>query len=340
MEHIMSSLNAAQPREGPESALPHAIRDSGRSIPTFGGATAWLNSDPLVDSQLRDRVVLVDFWTFTCINWIRTAPYRRAWAEAYRQDGLLVVGVHTPEFTFEHGLDGVRRAVEQRDIKYPVAVDNDYDVWRSFDNHYWPALYVLDEEGAVRHRHFGEGEYETSERVIQQLLGVDRALTTVHARGDEREADWENLRSPETYLGYGRRSGFVTVARDAFDQSVFHGRPADLPLNSWALEGQWTVGRERVVLDRAHGSIAFCFRARDVHLVMAPGNGAPIPFQVLLDGEVPGPSRGADIDGDGTGILQHGRMHQLIRVREVVGERAVQITFGAPGAQCYAFTFG
>lgn len=317
-----------------------AMRGRGRGIPTFDGATEWLNSGPLGGAQLRDRVVLVDFWTFTCINWMRTAPYRRAWAEAYRSDGLLVVGVHTPEFSFENDPEGVRRAVEQRGIEYPVTLDNDYEIWRSFDNHHWPALYVLDERGTVRHHHFGEGGYQKSERVLQRMLGVDRALTVVVGEGDEADADWGSLRSPETYLGYGRRSGFVNVSSDALDKSVTFALPAELPLNGWSLEGEWTIGREKVVLDRASGSLAFRFHARDVHLVMAPGADGPIPFQVLLDGELPGPSHGTDIDGDGNGILHHGRMYQLIRAHDVVGERVLRITFGEPGAEAYAFTFG
>lgn len=273
---------------------------------------------------------------------MRAAPYRRALAEAYRGDGLLVIGVHTPEFSFEHDLEGVRRAVEQRGIYYPVALDNGYETWRSFDNHYWPALYVLDEQGTVRHHHFGEGEgeYEKSERVLQRMLGVARPLTVVVGDGDEAEADWGNLRSPETYLGYVRQSGFVTASRNSYDESAINALPGDLPLNGWSLEGEWTFGRENVVLDRAGGSIAFRFHARDVHLVMAPGANGPVPFQVLLDGELPGLCRGGDVDGDGNGILHHGRIYQLIRAHDVVGDRVLQITFGEPGADAYAFTFG
>lgn len=283
---------------------------------------------------------MVDFWTFTCINWMRTAPYRRAWAAAYGEDGLVTVGVHTPEFSFEHDLDAVRREVDRRGIHYPVVVDNDYEIWRSFDNHYWPALYVLDEQGTIRHHHFGEGNYEKSEHVLQQILGVDRALVSVTPRGDEAEADWGNLRSPETYLGYGRGSAFTAAFGEVFDESSSYAIPAEQPLNTWSLDGQWTLGKEKVVLDRGGGSIVFRFHARDVHMVMAPGAGEPIAFRVHVDGEQPGLSHGEDTDGDGNGVLRHGRMYQLIRAHDVAGDRVLQITFGEPGAEAYAFTFG
>jgi hypothetical protein len=309
-------------------------------MPTFGGATTWLNSDPLGGATLRDRVILVDFWTFTCINWMRTAPYRRAWAAAYREDGLVLVGVHTPEFSFEHDLEAVRREVDRRRIVYPVAVDNGYEIWRSFDNQYWPALYVLDEEGTVHHHHFGEGNYEKTERVLQRMLGVDRPLVSVTPRGDEAEADWGNLRSPETYLGYGRGSRFAPGIGEVFDEASLYRIPAEQPLNTWSLDGHWNIRTEHVVLDRAGGGIAYRFHARDVHLVMASGAGDPIAFHVQLDGERPGPSHGEDIDADGNGVLHHGRMYQLIRAHDVVGDRVLQITFDEHGAEAYAFTFG
>ena len=324
----------------PLAAGTAAIRSRGSGIPSFGGATTWLNSTPLGSTQLRDRVVLVDFWTFTCINWIRTAPYVRAWAQSYRDDGLVVVGVHTPEFSFEHDIDGVRRAIAERGIDYPVAVDNDYEIWRSFDNHYWPAQYVLDGQGTIRHHHFGEGDYEESERVLQRMLRVDRALVSVTGQGDEEEADWRSLRSPETYLGYGRRSGFSGNSRGVLDETFSYDGVADLPLNGWSLEGEWTVGREKIVLDRAGGTVAFRFHARDVHMVLSPSDERPIPFRVLVDGEPPGPSHGADVDGGGNGVLRHGRMYQLLRAHDTVGERVLQITFDRPGAEAFAFTFG
>jgi thiol-disulfide isomerase/thioredoxin len=291
---------------------------SGRlHMPSLGGATAWLNSEPLGPAELRGHVVLVDFWTLTCINWLRTEPYIRAWARAYRDDGLVVIGVHTPEFSFEHDVDRVRQATDERDIDYPVAADNDYEVWSAFDNHYWPALYFVDAEGSIRDEHFGEGRYEQSERVIQRLLGVERELVSVEGVGVEAEADWEHLRTPETYLGSGRSEGL-----------------------RWSLAGEWTIGRERVVLDQAGGSISYRFHARDAHLVLAHGAPAPIPFRVRLDGEPPGPSHGVDVDEDGTGLLRDGRLYQLVRERGAVRERTLEITFLAPGAEAYVFTFG
>jgi thiol-disulfide isomerase/thioredoxin len=286
-------------------------------MPSLGGATAWLNSEPLGPAELRGHVVLVDFWTLTCINWLRTEPYIRAWSRAYRDDGLVVIGVHTPEFSFEHDVDRVRQATKERDIDYPVAVDDDYEVWSAFDNHYWPALYFVDAEGIIRDEHFGEGRYEQSERVIQRLLGVERELVSVEGVGVEAEADWEHLRTPETYLGSGRSEGL-----------------------RWSLAGEWTIGRERVVLDQAGGSISYRFHARDAHLVLAHGAPAPIPFRVRLDGEPPGPSHGVDVDEDGTGLLRDGRLYQLVRERGAVRERTLEITFLAPGAEAYVFTFG
>jgi thiol-disulfide isomerase/thioredoxin len=298
------------------------------SIPSLGGATEWLNSEPLGPAELRGRVVLVNFWTLTCINWLRQEPYVRAWSRAYRDDGLLVIGVHTPEFGFEHDIDRVRRAVKERDIDYPVAIDNHYEVWSAFDNHYWPALYFVDREGRIRDQHFGEGRYEESERALQKLLGVERELVSVEGVGVEAEADWDNLGTPETYLGSERG-----------DRRA-HSLPERLPLNHWTLAGEWTVGPENVVLDQARGSIVFRFHARDAHLVLSPGAAEPIPFRVLLDGEPPGPSHGADVDKDGNGLLREGRMYQLVRQRDEVRERTLEITFLEPGAEAYAFTFG
>jgi thiol-disulfide isomerase/thioredoxin len=285
-------------------------------LPPFGGATAWLNSGPLGPADFGGHVVLVDFWTLTCINWLRTAPYVRAWARAYRDDGLIVVGVHTPEFAFEQDVERVRRAVADREIDYPVAVDNDYAVWRAFRNHYWPALYFVDADGTIRDHHFGEGRYEQSERILQRLLGVARDLVAVEGRGVEAEADWRHLRTPETYLGAERGSGDRT------------------------LTGEWAIEPEYVRLDEPGGGIAFRFHARDAHLVMSPGAHEPLPFRVLLDGAAPGRSHGADIDENGDGLLRDGRLHQLVRQHGPVHERTLEITFGAAGAEAYAFTFG
>ena len=261
-------------------------------MPSLGGATGWLNSGPLDLAELRGHVVMVNFWTFTCINWLRQEPYVRAWSQAYRDAGLVVIGVHTPEFSFEHEIDRVRQATRQRGIDYPVAVDNDYAIWNAFDNHYWPALYFVDADGVIRDDHFGEGRYEQSERVIQQLLGVERALVSVDGVGVEAEADWDHLRTPETYLGYGRSEHFASPDGAAFDERRGYELPERLRVNHWALAGEWTIGRESVVLDEAGGSIAYRFHARDAHLVLSPGAREPIPFRLLLDGDAPGPSHG------------------------------------------------
>jgi thiol-disulfide isomerase/thioredoxin len=309
-------------------------------MPSFDGATGWLNSEPLRLDDLRGRLVVVDFWTLTCINWLRTEPYVRAWSRGYRDDGLVVVGVHTPEFSFEHEIDRVRLAVEEMDIDYPVALDNHYAVWNAFDNHYWPALYFVDREGVIRDQHFGEGRYEQSERVIQKLLGIERELASVEGVGIEAEADWDNLRSPETYLGYERSATFASPGGPALNEGRAYELPERLRLNQWALGGAWTVGREKVVLDEAPGRIAFRFGARDAHLVLSAGAREPIPFAVLLDGAPPGASHGVDVDADGNGVLRAGRLYQLVRQHDGVRERTLEITFDEPGAEAYCFTFG
>jgi thiol-disulfide isomerase/thioredoxin len=303
-------------------------------LPLLDGATAWLNSEPLDPAGLRGRVVLIDFWTLTCINWLRTEPYVRAWSQAYRDDGLVVIGVHTPEFSFEHDLDLVRRATGERGIDHPVAVDNEYRVWRAFDNHYWPALYFVDADGVIRDSHFGEGRYEQSERLIQRLLGIHRDPVSVDGVGVEAAADWAHLRTPETYLGHERG--------ERFDSSG--GRPGELPerlpVGHWALAGTWTTEPEDVVLDEAGGSIALRFSARDAHLVLSPAGRQPIPFRVLLDGEAPGRSHGVDVDEQGNGLLEAGRLYSLVRQAGEVRERTVTITFHEAGARAHAFTFG
>ena len=309
-------------------------------MPQLDGATEWLNSEPLDPVGLRGSVVLVNFWTLTCINWLRQEPYVRAWSQAYRDDGLLVIGAHTPEFSFEHEVDLVRRAVEEREIDYPVAVDNDYGIWGAFDNNYWPALYFVDREGIIRDQHFGEGRYEESERVIQDLLGVEREPVPVVGFGVEAEADWDHLRTPETYLGYGRGERFASPDGPARNEARVYELPERLRSNHWALAGEWTIGRENVVLERPDGSIAFRFDARDAHLVLSPGGHEPIPFRVLLDGEPPGASHGVDVDEDGNGTLDYGRMYQLVRAHDKIRERTLEITFHEPGAEAYAFTFG
>jgi len=309
-------------------------------MPSLGGASAWLNSAPLGPTELRGHVVLVDFWTLTCINWLRTEPYVRAWSRAYRDDGLIVIGVHTPEFSFEHDIDGVRFAIEERAIDYPVAVDNDYEVWEAFDNHYWPALYFVDTGGIIRDHHFGEGHYERSERRIQTLLGVERDLVSVQGSGVEAEADWNQLGSPETYVGDERSEQFASPGGATFRERRAYGVPDRLRLNQWALAGEWTIGRESIVLDHAGGSIAYRFHARDAHLVLSPGQRDSIPFRVSLDGEPPGVSDGVDVDKDGNGLLREGRLYQLVRQPGEVRDRTLEITFLEAGAEAYVFTFG
>ncbi len=311
-------------------------------FPSLGGATGWLNTDPLGRADLGGHVVLVDFWTLTCINWLRAQPHIRAWSRAYRDDGLIVLGVHTPEFSFEHELELVRRATQQREIDYPVVADNDYAIWRAFDNHYWPALYFVDTGGVVRDHHYGEGRYEHSERVLQRLLGVDRELVSpsVAGVGVEAEADWERLRTAETYLGYLRGEHFASPGRAAFGERSAYELPVHLPANHWAVAGEWTLGPEHAEVEEAGGSLAFRFDARDAHLVLAPGAGAPIPFRVLLDGEAPGTSRGEDLDEQGHGELRDGRLYQLVRQADGVRERTLEVMFLEPGARAYVFTFG
>jgi thiol-disulfide isomerase/thioredoxin len=295
-------------------------------MPSLSGATGWLNSPPLAPADLRGKVVLVDFWTYTCINWLRTLPYIRAWAKAY-ENGLVVLGVHTPEFPFEHDLDNVRRAVEEREIEYPVVVDNDYAVWDAFANRYWPALYFVDAEGVISDHHFGEGRYEQSERVIQQLLGVDRELVSVEGGGAEAAADWEDLDSPETYVGYQRAERRTEAT------------PASLQENQWALSGDWTIREQDAVLNEAGGGIAFHFRARDLHLVLRRGD-APVGFRVSLDGEAPGSSHGTDVDEQGNGVVSEPRLYQLIRQHGRIEEHTFEITFLERGVEAYVFTFG
>jgi thiol-disulfide isomerase/thioredoxin len=301
---------------------------AGVHMPALQGATEWLNSEPLGPPELRGHAVLVNFWTLTCINWLRQEPYVRAWSRAYRDDGLIVIGVHTPEFSFEHDIDLIRQAVKERDIDYPVVVDSDYEIWNAFANKYWPALYFVDADGRIRDQHFGEGRYEQSERRIQRLLDIEREPVSVVGDGVEAQADWDHLGTPEMYLGYTRGGG-----RDP-------APPADLPLNQWTLVGKWTTGPENLVLDQPGGSIAVRFHARDAHLVLSPGARDPIPFRVTLDGEPPGPSHGVDVDEDGSGVLRDGRMYQLVRQHDGVRDRTLEITFLEPGAEAYAFTFG
>jgi thiol-disulfide isomerase/thioredoxin len=311
-------------------------------FPSLAGATEWLNSEPLTPAALQGRVVLIDFGTYTCINWLRTLPHIRAWAQKYREHGLVVVGIQTPEFAFEQSFESVRREVMARGIDWPVAVDNHYEIWRAFSNRYWPALYFVDREGIVRHHHFGEGQYEQSERVIQQLLGLaPQDLVTVSGEGDETEADWARLNSPETYLGYERTDNFASEGGIGLGEARVYAAPDRLKLNQWALAGDWTIEPEHVTLDASGGRILFRFEARDVHLVLRRAqHGEPVPFRVLLDGEAPGAAHGVDIGADGTGHLDEDRLYQLVRQPGAVETRTFEITFQGGGVEAYVFTFG
>ena len=292
-------------------------------------APVWLNSEPLTAEGLRGRVVLVDFWTYSCVNWLRTLPYLRAWEERYRDRGLVVVGVHAPEFGFEHDLDNVRRAAGELGVGYPVVIDNDFAIWRSFENHYWPALYLVDRDGGDRFNHFGEGAYEETEQAIQELLGVEEAAVRVDAGGLAEAADLETLRSPETYLGSARGE-----RRSA-------SRANGLALNQWALDGAWSVDEEAAELEAGAGSIAYRFQARDLNLVLAPpAGGDSIHFVVSLDGRPPGDAHGLDVDESGAGTVSEPRMYQLVRQRGTVAERDFEITFLDPGVRAHVFTFG
>jgi len=316
-------------------------------LPSFEGATAWLNSPPLTPADLRGKIVLVNFWTYTCINWLRQLPYVRAWAEKYSSQGLVVIGVHTPEFPFEKDAENVRQAVQDMRVTYPVATDNNYAVWLDFDNHYWPALYFADAQGRIRHHNFGEGEYQQSEMVIQQLLaeagssGVSRELVSVDARGIEAPADWASLRSPENYTGYERTEGFASPGGAVPGKPHVYAAPAELRLNDWALSGDWTVGEQAITVNEANGQIVNRFHARDLHLVMGPAApGTSIRFRVMIDGQPPGAAHGTDVDGDGNGTLTQQRLHQLIRQQGPITGRTFEITFLDPGAQAFSFTFG
>jgi len=310
-------------------------------------ATTWLNSPPLTAEALRGKVVAVDFWTYTCINWLRTLPYVRAWSEKYRDAGLVVIGVHTPEFGFEHDLDNVRRAVKDMRVDYPVAVDNEYAVWRGFANNYWPALYIIDAKGSIQHRQFGEGGYDQAEGTIQKLLveagaaGVSRETVTVTGQGFEAAADWDTLRSPETYLGSDRGERFVGGRGARTASGHLYSAPARLRLNEWAAVGDWTQGGQPLRLNAANGKIVVRFHSRDVHLVMGPAvKGAAVRYRVRLDGQAPGAAHGFDIDAQGQGTVTQQRLHQLIRQPGPITDRQLEIEFLDPGVEAFCFTFG
>jgi hypothetical protein len=338
---MSSSLFPAHREAGTES-LPSEGR-----LPSFEGATGWLNSEPLTPQGLRGRVVAVQFWTYTCVNWLRTLPYVREWAAKYQDFGLTVVGVHTPEFAFERDIDNIVSAARELTVEYAVAVDSSYAVWRAFANHYWPALYIADQRGQIRYHHFGEGEYAMSEMVLQQLLreagndGFDPALVSIQPQGPEEPADWTDLRTPETYLGYRQSQGLASPARARFDEPHNCPEPARLSLNQWAPSGVWTLAEHAAVLNQAPGRIAIRFHARDVNLVLGPAErGQSVPFRVLIDGQPPGNAQGADVDDQGNGTADQQRMYQLIRQPKPIRDRQFDIEFLSSGVEAFAFTFG
>jgi thiol-disulfide isomerase/thioredoxin len=317
------------------------------ALPDLGGANAWLNSEPLSPAGLRGRVVLVEFCTFSCVNWLRTLPYVQAWSDRYRDHGLVVIGAHSPEFEFEHDVEKIRAALGAMGVDFPIAVDSDFAVWRAFDNAYWPALYFVDAEGRIRHHRFGEEDYERSERVIQQLLadagreGFGEDLVSVKPDGVELAAGWDTLGSPETYVGHARASGFASPGGLVPDRSHSYEEPSRLDLNQWALSGDWTVGGQPALLNEPGGRIAHRFHARDVNLVMGAQDGeGSVGFQVRIDGEAPGDAHGLDVDAEGNGTVAEERLYQLVRRPGNDSDRTFEITFQEPGVQAYVFTFG
>jgi thiol-disulfide isomerase/thioredoxin len=325
---------------------PVRLRVEGK-LPSFAGATGWLNSAPLSSEGLQGKVVLLQIWTYTCINWIRTLPYVRAWADKYSSHGLMVIGVHSPEFEFEKDAENVRRAAKAMNVSFPIAIDSDFAIWRALNNQAWPALYFVDSQGRIRHRHYGEGEYAQSERIIQYLLdeagagAVDRALVAMDGRGVEAPADWGNLRSPETYVGYERAENFASRGGALPDKRQVYAAPSQLRLNQWALSGDWTVTKDRAISNAAPSRIAYAFHARDVHLVMGPAaRGGAARFRVLVDGQPPGAGRGVDTDEQGYGEVTQQRLYQLVRQQGSVRDRLLEIDFLRPGVEAFCFTFG
>jgi thiol-disulfide isomerase/thioredoxin len=350
---IAEDTNVLQPTISGGVRVPflHALsfgRLAGQAeLASLERANEWLNSSPLTSPALRGKVVLIGFWTFTCINWLRQLPYVRAWAEKYKDQGLVVIGVHAPEFSFEKNIDNVRWAVKEMRIDYPVAVDNEHAIWRAFKNNYWPALYFIDAQGRIRHHHFGEGSYEQSEMVIQTLLaeagnnGLDGDSVSVDAHGIEAAADWRSLRSAENYVGHERTQNFSSPGEVVLDKPRKYQLPAMLRLNEWGLSGEWEVKTEAAVLNKPNGGIAYRFRARDLHLVMGPAApGASVRFRVLIDGRPPGPAHGLDVDEQGNGAVTEQRLYQLIRQPKPVVDRQFEIEFLDPGVEAFAFTFG
>jgi len=344
---MMMSANPAMMMAAPPLVTDNVSLAVEGELPSLDGVTQWLNSPPLSVASLRGKVVLIDFWTYSCINCLRAIPYVRAWAEKYKDQGLVVIGVHTPEFAFERNINNVKRAMTSQQVTYPVAVDNGYAIWRAFNNQYWPAHYFVDAQGRIRHHQFGEGDYEQSERVIQQLLreagqsDVADSVVLVSATGAEAAPDFQNVLSPETYLGFQRAKNFVSPGGFVRGASK-HYTSGEPRLNEWDLSGQWRVNEEHTALSSAQGSIRFRFHARDLHLVLSPGaDGKPVRFKVMLDGKPPGAAHGVDIDAHGMGVVQEERLYQLIRQSSgAVQAHLFEIQFLDPGVQAYAFTFG
>ena len=347
-ENLIGTLGPKSPTFVPVSTvepLP-ALPDEG-PMPDLSGAVGWINSPALSSKSLRGKVVVIDFWTYSCINCLRALPYVEGWAAKYKDSGLVVIGVHTPEFAFEKERSNVEKAVRDLKISYPVAIDSDYKIWQAFNNHYWPAHYFIDGKGRIRYHHFGEGEYDESERVIQQLLkengatSLSAGVINVTASGAEAAADNKDVGSPETYVGYKRAGNFASAEPVAKDSRKTYSPQPRLSLNQWALGGSWKVGEESAVLESLPGKIVFRFHARDFHLVLGPAkNGKPIRFTVKLDGTPPGEDHGADTDASGAGTVQGNRLYQLIRQRGPVEDRTFEIDFLDPGVQAFAFTFG
>jgi cytochrome c biogenesis protein CcdA/thiol-disulfide isomerase/thioredoxin len=317
------------------------------TLPPLEGAVQWLNSPPLTAEALKGKVVLVDFWTYSCINCLRTLPYVKAWAEKYRDQGLVVIGVHAPEFAFERDVSNVTKAMKDLGITYPVAIDNAYKIWRAFDNQYWPAHYFADAKGQIRYHHFGEGDYAESERVIQQLLreagarNVAGGLIQADAKGVQQAPDMNEVQSPETYLGYQRAENFISTGTLATNQVANYPAAGNLALNHWTLEGQWNVGGQQATLDQPGGRIVYRFHARDLHLVLGPGaDGKPVRFNVTVDGQAPGDAHGTDVAPDGSGTVTEQRLYQLVRQPGAVQDHTFTIEFLDPNVAAYAFTFG
>jgi len=339
-------VSVAQEESEPQRAKPRASHLPIEGELPAARATQWLNSQPLTAADLRGKVILIDFWTYSCVNWRRTLPYVRAWADKYKDHGLVVIGVHTPEFEFEKNVENVRRAAKDMKIDYPIAIDSDRDIWRAFHNDFWPALYFVDSQGRIRHHYWGEGRYEQSERVLQELLaeagfgGIDHRPVSVHPSGAEAAADLGSLKSPETYVGSEKAQNFASPG-GVLGKPVTYVVPARLALNHWALSGVWKVDKQSITLIEANGRIAYRFHARDLNLVMGPASrGTSVRFRVLINGKPPGPSHGSDVDADGNGTAAEQRLYQLIRQQKPITDRQFEIEFLDSGVEVFSFTFG